>query len=251
MIFTCLNLARRPDRKLRAWHQFRREKLTVARVLAPDALGLHGPRGYRNDGARACAAAHRLAWREARRVGMDRVVVFEDDVVLCSGFAERLSAVWKVLPGDWMVLYFGCVFQTPPQIVAPGLVRVTGSTWDTHGYAIRRPLWELVGQELAGVACRSRIMDSRGDSCQPQEADSLCGRSVWKQGQKRRDTAFDVILADYHKCFPAYAAWPPMAWQIYGFSNNENVVRGNYMHDGTQHGFRDAIRHLPAVDNYQ
>jgi len=104
----CLNLARRPDRRIQAWQQFRREGMDVQRITAPDALPVTEARGWRNKGARACAAAHRLAWRAARKAGAEGVIVFEDDVVLCRGFRERLAAL--VLPEDWEVLYFGCVF---------------------------------------------------------------------------------------------------------------------------------------------
>src|SRR6188508_2165607 len=95
----CLNLSRRPDRRLQAWQQFRRDGLTVHRTVAPDALPISEPRGWRNKGARACAAAHRLGWRAARRSGTEGVIVFEDDVVLCRGFRDRLEAL--ELPADW------------------------------------------------------------------------------------------------------------------------------------------------------
>lgn len=49
-----LNLDRRPDRRMRAWAQFRREGLEVERVRALDAVGIAECRGWRNAGARAC-----------------------------------------------------------------------------------------------------------------------------------------------------------------------------------------------------
>ena len=245
--FFCLNLARRPDRRIRAWDQFRREGLEVTRLLAPDAMGCTEPRAYRNEGARACGLAHRLAWRQARKTNTELVLVFEDDVVLCDAFADRLQAVWELLPNDWMILYFGCVFHTPPDMIAPGLLRVTGRTWDMHGYAIRKPLCDLVSRELSGLSCKSRVMGS-------ESGPSLAERPEWwwrldpkDRGRRRWDTACDVVLADYHKQVPAYAVWPPMAWQICGLSNNENAIRGNYLQDGTQKWLRDAILHLPAV----
>lgn len=63
----CLNLDRRPDRKLQAWRQFRREGLGVKRIAAMDAVGIQDARGWRNVGARACALSQRVAWRWARR----------------------------------------------------------------------------------------------------------------------------------------------------------------------------------------
>jgi hypothetical protein len=69
----CLNLARRSDRRVAAWQQFRRDGV-VQRITAPDALPVEESRGWRNKGARACAAAHRLAWRAARKEGAQGVI---------------------------------------------------------------------------------------------------------------------------------------------------------------------------------
>ena len=55
----CLNLARRPDRRIQAWQQFRREGLEVTRIVAPDALPVEEARGWRNKGARTGAVAKR------------------------------------------------------------------------------------------------------------------------------------------------------------------------------------------------
>ena len=44
----CLNLARRPDRRIQAWEQFRREGLSVDRLVAPDAMNVRDCRGWRN-----------------------------------------------------------------------------------------------------------------------------------------------------------------------------------------------------------
>jgi hypothetical protein len=80
-------------------------------------------------------------------------MVFEDDVVLCRGFGERLAGI--ELPNDWAVLYFGCVFRTAPEVISPELLRVTGPTWDMHAYLLRREVWEKVSQELGAVSWKS------------------------------------------------------------------------------------------------
>lgn len=134
--------------------------------------------------------------KRARHLSEDRVVVFEDDVVLCQGFADRLRLAVENLPHDWMVLYFGCVFRTTPGMVAPGLLRVTGPTWDMHGYMIRRPLWERVSQELAGASCRSRVDDPEGDSLLTEKSEAWWKLTPKERGRRRWDTACDVILAD-------------------------------------------------------
>lgn len=124
---------------------------------------------------------------------------------------------------DWMLVYFGCVFLTDPQVAGPGLLRVTGPTWDMHGYMIRDALWSDLHRVLGKVSRRRGVIDGK------------------LQG------ACDVIMAEYHERYAAYAVWPPMAWQVKGLSNNENSVRGNYQEDGTQAYFRECIRDLPGV----
>lgn len=225
----CINLPRRPDRWLRTREQFRRVGLTVKRLAAPDAVAVTEARGWRNKGIRACALAHRLAWREGRRAGAEAVLVFEDDVILCPGFKERLEAVITALPEDWMVCHLGCVFRSPPVDLGGGLLRVTGKTWDAHAYLIRRPFWEVMHQEFAKVSRRTYKNPARG------------------QGPAAEERANDTIMAEFHDRFPAYSVWPPMAWQARGLSNNENSVRGNYLPDGTQAFMREMIRHLPGV----
>jgi len=111
------------------WNLFQREKMSVVRIEAPDALKINDCRAYRNEGARACAAGHRLMWRQARLTTQEHVMIFEDDVMLCRRFEERLGEVRNVLPENWMVVYLGCVFQRPPEMVSPGLLRVSGPTW--------------------------------------------------------------------------------------------------------------------------
>jgi Glycosyltransferase family 25 (LPS biosynthesis protein) len=213
----CLNLDRRPDRRLRAWDQFRRHRMKVTRVAGMDAAAVEEARGYGHKGHRACALGHRLAWRQARLAGSEAVIVFEDDVVLAPDFRARLEAL--DLPEDWEVFYFGCVFGQPgPEVLAGGLLKVTGPTWDMHAYAIRASLWPQVSRALGAMSRRRRA-----------------GSSL---------PACDMVLATFHKKHAAYSVWPPMAWQVLGLSNNENGVRGSYGPDGYP-GLNAATAHLP------
>lgn len=160
------------------------------------------------------------------------MLVFEDDVVLCEGFKARLDVL--ELPNDWMVCYLGCVFHDPPEVLSEGLLRVRGKTWDAHAYLIRKPFWEAMHQEFAKVSRRrQRITDA---------SESPGGAHL------EEERSNDVIMAEFHDRFPAYAVWPPMAWQVQGLSNNENSVRGNYLPDGTQSFGRRAILHLPGME---
>lgn len=227
----CLNLDRRPDRKLRAWEQFRREGLAVERLPAPDAaeMGITETRGYEKIGPRACAAAHRLAWREARKQRAGAVLVFEDDVVLAQEFREKLEAWLRVVPGDWAMLYLGGVFRDPPELIAPGLLRVRGHTWDMHAYAVRAEVFSMLHRVVAPLSFRRER-----------------GRPAPSAQQKPHE-ALDTIIPHLHGTMPVYAPWPPLAWQPQGLSNTEIAKRGNYRKDGQQALMRYAVEHLPGA----
>jgi Glycosyltransferase family 25 (LPS biosynthesis protein) len=217
----CLNLARRPDRRLRAKTCFKREGLTVIFVPGPDKLNTSEPKGWKSTGLRACTLAHRLGWRAGWRTGGDAVIIFEDDVILSADFRARLEAL--ELPEDWEICYFGCVFHQMPTVLGGGLVRLNGTSWDAHGYMIRKPFAKFLDREYAKV--------SRATFQRPAD----------------RELANDTIMADYHGQFPAYGVWPPMAWQVEGLSNNENTFRGNYHPDGRQILYPEIVAELDAA----
>ena len=219
----CLNLDRRPDRRLRAWEQFRRHRLNVTRIPAPDAVAIEEKRGWMLKGYRACAAAHKLAFRAARKAGAPAVIIFEDDVVLCPDFRARFDALH--LPDDWGIFFFGCVFEPPgPELMENGLLRVAGDTCDNHAYAVRADLWPELGHIYRRLSAR------RGDWSLDVVASS------------------DRIVSEMQKRRAAYSIWPPMAWQSTGLSNNMNEVNGNSDYKGHQIIFPEAIAHLPGVN---
>jgi GR25 family glycosyltransferase involved in LPS biosynthesis len=236
----CLNLDRRPDRRLRAWDQFRRAQLDVERLAAPDAVEMRiiESRGYEKPGPRACAAAHRLAWRSAERRGAEAVLILEDDVVLVDSFRKKLEACLLNLPANWQLFYLGGVFRDPPELIAPGLVRVWGRTWDMHAYAVRKEAFATLHRLVAPLSWRrSRI--TTAVACTPQ----LCERDV--PDVVPTPMAIDTVIPSIHSRFPTYAAWPLLAWQSEGLSNNENARRGNYTPDGLQVLCTEAVAHLP------
>lgn len=216
----CLNLERRRDRRLRAWAQFRQQKLEVRRIGAPDAAGIADRRGWVTPGIRACCAGHRLAWRAGAATGMGAMIVFEDDVVVCADFRARLEQI--ELPEQWDVFYFGCLFGAPgPEYQEKGLLRVPHRSWDNHAYAIRLSFAREVSRRQAVFSRRKRPLNPGGAP------------------------ANDTVMADFHSTHCAWSIWPPMAWQTEGLSNTFEKIRGNYHPDGRQRWQTEAISHLP------
>lgn|GEM_PF-3417150 len=215
----CLNLKRRVDRRLKCRDQFKRFGIEVSFIEALDSLGVVSERSWRNKGSRCCSIGHQLAWRQAWRHS-EFTLIFEDDVILCDDFKDRLKNL--ILPADWAICYLGCVFREPPILVRPGLLRV-GQSFDMHAYLIRKPFARMLGRALRKPSQRSL------DGPIPPE----------------KRTAIDVILSDQHETHAAYAVWPPMAWQAEGLSNIEHSYRGNYHPDGRQRIYEGAIARLP------
>ncbi len=215
---TCLNLARRPDRKLRAWGQFRKAGLKVERMLAVDALNVTDKVWHNHVGNRACTASHRLAWRAARKAGANSVLVFEDDVVLAPNFLERINKL--EVPDDWDIVQFGCTFIEPPEYIGHGVVRVPGQTWDWHAMLIHSRAWPRLHEIMATLS---------------------------KKGVPAAKDANDGLLGKHHAEFKVYAAWPPLAWQTFGWSNLENAIRGCWDAEGRQLPKRSTVRHLPPT----
>lgn len=208
---------------MRTRGQLKKTALGSNRVVAIDSLGIHDARGWRNTGARACAASHQRAWRSAWKIGLESAVIFEDDVILSPDFKYRLEHL--KLPEDWAICYFGCAFLDPPILTGLGLLRV-GRTWDMHAYLIRKSFAQLLRPSLR------------------QSSQRRLGVTVPSEER----TAIDLILSDHHKTHAAYAVWPPMAWQAEGLSNIEHSYRGNYHPDGRQRINEEAITHLPWTE---
>ncbi len=68
--------------------------------------------------------------------GIEQLLVLEDDAVLCADFAPRVAAFLAAVPCDWEGLMLGGQHHSPPQAVAPGVVRCTNCQ-RTHAYAVR------------------------------------------------------------------------------------------------------------------
>ena len=115
--FAYLNLASRPDRRAHAEAGFAKAGLTVRRHEGELITKLnHTPTTQtlrmfnRTTGAIGC-------WNGQvdiiRSSSADIIGVFEDDVVLCEDFAERLDYILGHLPDDFHIMYLGATFHIP------------------------------------------------------------------------------------------------------------------------------------------
>jgi hypothetical protein len=210
-----LNLARRPERRIRSGELFAAQGWKVQRHPAVDARRLKSAHGFAAPGRYAHAMSTRIILRRAMLAKAEAVFIFEDDVVFHPALEERLAAL--ELPDDWGIFYLGCQHHERPEVVGPGLVKATAPL-DTHAWGVRADRFMEVRRALTG--------------------------KFWPPGGPT--PAADILLAELVRRVPAYAAYPNLAWQQEEESDLAGGVYGNYEVDGLQRLARTCLRGVLA-----
>jgi GR25 family glycosyltransferase involved in LPS biosynthesis len=148
------------------------------------------------------------------------VCVFEDDVVLCPGFRARLTEL--EFPDDWQIIYLGCTIRKQPTIVAPGVVRITDTTWSTHAMIIRADILPRLHRLCAPHSRRGRVPD-------------------------KGPIAVDNLISSLHRELKVYAAYPFLAWQAPGKSEIDAFSKVCWDDEGRQTRFLDVITELDCA----
>jgi GR25 family glycosyltransferase involved in LPS biosynthesis len=55
--------------------------------------------------------------QEARRRGVHRMLIFDDDVMLRRDFQKRFADAWAELPDDWRLIYLGTASADPSKVI--------------------------------------------------------------------------------------------------------------------------------------
>lgn len=118
----CLNLDRRQDRWKKASEQFNRFNINVERWSAIDGdsldnklLDYYNPDGLKgeeasilgiteNKNAIGCLLSHLEIIKNAKENNYNRILIFEDDIILSNNFLEEVKQIEKL---DWKLLYLG------------------------------------------------------------------------------------------------------------------------------------------------
>jgi len=169
-------------------------------------------RGFFSLAKRSCAIGKRLVLREAGRSRVPNVLFLEDDVVFHTEFNARVEALQ--LPDDWGLFYFGCQHAEPPQWISAGVVRINRAL-DMHAVAINAKYFLQVRKAMRGH-----------------------GKGT--HGKLHSD----VLLSYFHKSIPTYAAFPNLAWQAKGYSDNTRTIKSYYYDDGRQKPNAHLLSHL-------
>lgn len=188
----CVNLYYRTDRWTRVCEQFANHGLNVERFNAIDGREIKRPYSIRPGNA-GCNLSHFLIIETAHMMGLEAIMVFEDDAVLAENFVERMNKCLADLPKNWDMLMLGGTHKEMPTPVTDNIWKVN-KAFTTHGYIMRSTVYEIYLDRL-----------------------------------KAMDMPLDEMQTEIQKICNVYVTNPPMAWQEAGFSDIEGRDM-NYTH---------------------
>lgn len=148
----CINLDRRIERWRQMQDKFYQHGIhSVRRFAAIDGESLKIPANWPGTpGAYGCLLSHLEVVREARRLGLSSILIFEDDVVFDDQFEQKFSEYMRQLPSDWDMLFFGALHKDELIRVSENIGRITQSN-STYACVLRDTVFdafiELNGRE--------------------------------------------------------------------------------------------------------
>ena len=139
----CINLDRRLERWRAMQHKFQQHGIhAVQRFTAIDGETLKIPTGWSGTpGAYGCLLSHLEVVREARRLGLPGILIFEDDVVFDYEFDRKFSHSIRELPADWDMLFFGALHKDELIKISDNIGRITQAN-STYAYALRDTVYD-------------------------------------------------------------------------------------------------------------
>jgi GR25 family glycosyltransferase involved in LPS biosynthesis len=137
-----INLDRRLDRWESVSKQLKDLNVEFTRVSAVDGKALEIP------GWQACTMSHRKVLQEAQDIGLNNVLIFEDDVVFTKDFSERLSKAIAELPEDWDIFYLGASFHKTTVQISSQLSRAD-ETYCNHAIGINKSTIDLLLKKVS------------------------------------------------------------------------------------------------------
>jgi glycosyl transferase family 25 len=115
---------------------------SVRRFSALDGDKMKLPANWvHTPGAYGCLFSHLQVVREARRLGVPSVLIFEDDVVFDDQLEKKFSLYLDQLPPDWDMLFFGALHRDEPIKVADNIARIT-QAYSTYAYVLRATMFD-------------------------------------------------------------------------------------------------------------
>jgi hypothetical protein len=108
--------------------------------------------GFPSRGAHGCFLSHLEVLRLARKSGLRRFLVLEDDAMVARNFGTTDALVDFCYTDEWDFLYLGHVL--PPVSGPLRWIRTVGGVQCTHAYALRGEVLPSLIHFLEGLICR-------------------------------------------------------------------------------------------------
>lgn len=121
----CINLDRRLDRWEKMQKTFKKQNLQVHRWSAIDA------KEYQVSAQSASISSHINLLYFCNLVNIEYALIFEDDVVLCNNFAQKLQEVLQEMPPDWDAFSLHC-FKAETTKISDNLCKLMSPTFGNH-----------------------------------------------------------------------------------------------------------------------
>ena len=139
----CINLDRRRARWQQMERKFEQSGIhSVRRFPAFDGETLPLPANWAHTpGAYGCLLSHLQVVREARRLGVASVLIFEDDVVFDDHLERKFNTSGRELPHDWDMLFFGALHKDEPIKVSENIARITQAN-STYACALKATVFD-------------------------------------------------------------------------------------------------------------
>jgi hypothetical protein len=198
----CINLDRRPDRwEENCLPQFKELGIEVERFSACDGktevdLGF----GDVYNAELAGTISHLRAIKKAKKEGVTKLLLLEDDVVFKTNTNVEFSERIKQVPDNWDILFFGGNHVGGMSNISPGIVKLNGS-YAIHACGVSCDVFDILIQHLENNI--NKVMGGN-DRLKPS-------------------VAADYFLAQLHRSLGVYCFLPHLAWQKDGHSDIQNA----------------------------
>lgn len=155
----CLTLKDTPKRREYAEHHFKKQNLEVEffEGIHGKKFGLSTKIPYLDDtpdwntdcgtpcfitqGHVGCILSHYMLWKTMQYLPFGEYIIFEDDVVLCENFKEKLIYYKSQLPEDWEYVFIGhcCLCNEEGRFhINENIIKTAEPPMCTHAYMIKK-----------------------------------------------------------------------------------------------------------------
>lgn len=192
----CINLKHRTDRWETCEKQFQKFNMEVKRFEAINGKD-HFPNGKplkkTNDllpGEMGVILSNYNIIKEAKEKKYKQILIFEDDVELDKDFDKKFVDYYKMVPKDWVFLYFGGNHVGGYNMVNQKIAKIQ-HTFAIHAFCVKEEAYDHILTMLDVDVVKEQV---------------------------------DVVYARLQKIFPSYVFRPHLAWQKDGHSD----IQGGY-----------------------